>query len=367
MPSDDRTRPPNRLPQLHPAPGDPLPEPARAALARAGEGFRSSLVAALEETGDLLSSLRSSRNGRTERTSLELGAFAEGAMDPVRFARLLSPGQAWDAERLQRFEQARALLEETAATLPGLVEILPWEGIGLREAVDRALAEAGRAFGAVRTLALLRTGAYSAETHGKLLDGIPFAEWRGVERSLARPLLVWVRGSALLGVAALDEFLDGGQKIVLVVAGPCPPAPLARLLAPGIAVIQTADPAELEWLAGVPGPAVGALVPEEAAHFRWDPRGGGDGGGALELRKLPESLPNAWLGGISPERQAADLRLLELWERATAGADRGAEGLGAASGAPEASAEAPSPSPSGDPAERLAAWLLSQADLDRPG
>ncbi len=102
---------------------------------------------------------------------------------------------------------------------------------------------------------------------------------KSVERGRARlcpPLVIEVEGQDLRP-ASLAELLEGGQKIVLVVNGPAAPAPLVRLITPGVTVIQTDDPAELSALGAVDGPGIAALMPEGAAKFMHIP---GDGTGA---------------------------------------------------------------------------------------
>ena len=84
--------------------------------------------------------------------------------------------------------------------------------------------------------------------------------------SLRPPLVIEVEGQDLRP-ASMAELLEGGQKIVLVVNGPAAPAPLVRLITPGVTVIQTDDPAELSALGAVAGPGIAALMPEGAAKF----------------------------------------------------------------------------------------------------
>jgi hypothetical protein len=251
----------------------------------------------------------------------ELGGLALGPLDPVQFTALLDPEKQVDPLHLKRLEEAVSIMEwDLAEVSPvGLVEVDP--GTGLRDTVADALAERGRAYGAVRTAALLRGGSYSDARDERLLGRLPFRDWRSLERELAPPLVVVVEGRDLDTASGLAEFLDGGQKVVLLVRGPCSPAPLARLMAPGILVAQAGDPEAFERLASFPGPGVAALVPEGAARFVHDPDAepgdGGDTGGAratggspqdVDRRNQPEATERrtygSWSAGSATRRRA---------------------------------------------------------------
>lgn len=328
-------------------------------LSAAMEGFRSSLVSALEEASAGLARLQAAGNGRPARVAEELGAMALGPLDPERFAALLDPADTVDPRHLRRYEEAVAELRAAVeGTAPGPEEVEVTSGESLRDAVAHALERRGRAFGAVRTLALLRTGGFREDEHGRLLDGLPFRQWRSLEREVSPPLVVHVDGSAMETVSGLSEFLDGSQKLVLYIRQPSPPAPLARLLTCGVLVLQTNTGKELAVLAAFEGPGIAALVPDSAARFEYRPAGPGEEGESLTVDHLPDTPPRAWIGGMSPKQQQSDLHLLQTLERRLREAPAAeASGAGAELG------RAP-PGGQPDPAERLAAWLLSQADLD---
>lgn len=355
------------------APGD-LPgetlDPIHLLLAESAEAYRSALAAALEEGRGTLRALRSSGNGRADRVAQELGALALGPLDPGRFATLLVREEGSEPARVGRFAEAVSVLERAAADSASAAEVAVTGHETVRDAVARALSERGRGFGAVRAMALLRTGGFREGEHDSLLEGLPFRAWRSLERELAPPVLVPVEGAGLDSVSGLAEFLDGKQKIVLLVREPCPPAPLARLLAPGTLVLQTDEPEALERVARFPGPAVGALVPTSAARFVHDPEGA-DAGGVLEVEHLPDHPPRGWIGGMSPARQKADLEILEVWGHRSPDREPrpdDARGSPGADGGPASEAGAgPASPPRSDPAERLAAWLLSQTDLADTG
>lgn len=240
-------------------PRDPL-DAARRILAVPADAHRSALGSALEEARGVLRGLRSSGNGRAARVAHELGALSLGPVDAERFAALLGREQASDPEHLSTFERAVAALE-SALSGSAISEVHVGDDESLEQAVSRALRDRGRGFGAVRVLALLRAGEFHAGEHADLLDGLPFSAWRTLERALAPPVLVSVEGSRLDTVPALAPVLDGGMKLVLIVRGACPPAPMACLIAPGVLVIQGTEAEALERLSGFDGPGVVALVP----------------------------------------------------------------------------------------------------------
>ncbi|HET9984882.1 MAG TPA: hypothetical protein VFQ38_14890, partial [Longimicrobiales bacterium] len=137
----------------------------------------------------------------------------------------------------------------------------------------------------------------------------------------------------------------------LVVRGPAPPAALVRLITPGVLVLQAASAEALAPLAAGDGPAVAALVPEGAALFRHAPAAAATGHARLTLDAVPEAAPRA-IGAYTAFQQQEELRqLLEL---------------AAAPAWPEPAAGAPATNGAGEftPADRLAAWLLKQANLD---
>ena len=339
-------------------------------LAPAGEEYTSALSSAVEEARAVLRTLQSTGNGRVARVAQELGGLSLGPLDPVQFTALLDPAKQVDPLHLERLEEAVSIMEWNLAEVSPVDVVEMDAGIGLRDAVAEAIAERGRAYGAVRTAALLRGGSYSGARDERLLGRLPFRDWRSLERELAPPLVVVVEGRDLDTASGLAEFLDGGQKVVLLVRGPCSPAPLARLIAPGILVAQAGDPEAFERLASFPGPGVAALVPEGAARFVHDPDGNPVTGGTLEVHELPEAPPRMWIGGISPRQQTADLRILERWVRdqetgaAAGAADRPSAGTEGGMPVDPRDRSEDSPPAAPDPAERLAAWLLSRADLD---
>jgi len=322
------------------------------ALAAPIEHYRSAVATTLEEVRGYLTAHRSGVDGRATRLKAELGRFAEGRIDVLKLAGVLGEEQALDPAALRDLECAFETLTAIANRGAGLfhVEVAPAGDV--TSAVAARLAEAGRAFAAARMAALASRRQAPPETgSAPALDAFGFFRWNAGERRLAPPLVASVGGGDLR-VGGLADFLDGGQKIVLVVDGECAPAPLARLITPNTLVIQTDNAEGLARLASWPGPAVAALVPASSARFVHDPAGGSETWHRLTLQHLPEA-PRTAVGGLSPAQQAEDLRQ-----------------LAALSTAPKASPPAEMPAgaapPTADPVDHLAAWLLQQANLSEP-
>jgi hypothetical protein len=228
--------------------------------------------------------------------------------------------------------------------------------------VEFALAEIGRAFGAARSFELARQGRLKDGDRDSYIGGFPFRRWNRAERQIAPPLVVELDGHDAQA-CGLAEFLVGRQKIVLVVRDECPPALLARLITPAMFVMQTHDVAELAEIALHDGPAIAALVPESAARFVHRP-GKPAAWERLEVKHLPAAPPRMSIGRYSTFQQSEELELLRAL--AEKPADKPVEPLAATNGAQAgtaAAAAAPPAAAPADPADRLAAWLLSQADL----
>ncbi len=315
------------------------------------ENFRSSIAVTAEQVRGFLSTHRPSENGQVSRIRAELGLFGTDRIDAERFAALLDTDSPTDSITIERIEQALDTLSKMGARKSDFFVVRVETGGHLRDTVARRLDELGRAFGAARVVNLSKTGKYQHSDHATLLESLPFSRWRKAERDVAPPLVVDVDGTDLT-VAGLAEFLDGCQKIVLAVRGEAPAAPLVRLVSPGVLVIQTANVDDLAGIAAWEGPAVVALVSESAAHFVHDPRGGDHLCDRLNVSSVPDDKPRHALGGISVFQQVEDLR--QLVSMTSQPRPRAAEASGTATASEPASA---------DPADKLAAWLLSQANL----
>jgi hypothetical protein len=331
-------------------PSDERVELALRVLAGQREAFQSALGTTVEQVQTFLSDHQGSANGKLNRVVAELGPFAAGRIDAERMAHLFGDTLSLDTLTVETIQQARDTMTELAQRNHELFLIDLAPGGDLRAAVGKALEEIGRAFGAVRIFELTRSGSYHGNEHARSLGSFPFVKWSKGERRLAPPLVVALEGADLR--PGLSEYLDGSQKIVLIVRGASTPAPLIRLITPGTFVLQTHDGTGLDRLAAFDGPGIAALVPETAARFMHDPSGGPELGDRLTISYLPEKEPRGTVGGMSGAQQAQELRQLRAL-----GA-RPAAGAAAAAGTPVA----PSPAPS-DPVGKLATWLLNQADL----
>jgi hypothetical protein len=339
-------------------PFDERVERALEALSGQRDAFQSALGTTVEQVQSFLGEYQASGNGHLDRMAAELGPFAADRIDTERLGKLFGSTVSVDRLTLETIEKARDTMAELAKRNHELFLVDVTPGGDLRTAVARALEEVGRAFGAVRIFELTRSGSYHGNEHARSLGSFPFVKWSKGERRLAPPLVVLVDG-ADLRAGMLAEFLDGSQKLVLVVRGSCAPAPLVRLITPGTFVVQTHDASGLEQLAAFPGPGVGALVPDSAARFVHDPSAGPEVSQRLTVSFVPEQEPRMSLGGMSGSQQAEELRQLkELASRPAAATGSAAEGVVAAPKAPP---------PPMDPVDKLAAWLLTQADLSDLG
>ncbi len=316
--------------------------------------FRSAAAEAAEEARAIVAA-HGHATGGSARAAGELGPFAAGRLDSGRFAALFERDADLDPVAVSALERAAHVLTEVA-DLPleaHRAEVAP--GGDLLAAAISALARLGRGFGAARVAELARSGRYRAASHDVWLSAFRPARWNRTERRLAPPLVLEVDGQDLRA-GSLAELLDGGQKIVLVVRGASPPAPLVRLVTPGVFVLQTSDPSDLARLAVVDGPAIAALLPEDAARFVHDPASGAMAAERLAVMYLPAGGTRAPLGGYSAAQQAEELAQLSALalapRRAAAPADRTVPDPAGLAGLPPA-----------DPADRLAAWLLARADL----
>jgi hypothetical protein len=312
---------------------------ALAALSRPRAVFHSAVSSAVDELSALLSAQRAPAASRAEHESARLGAFGAGRIDVDRFAGLVSAPASMDAARLARLEEALALLTSFAASGDSLYRIRVQRGVDLRTAVRGALAARGCVFRTAHEVMLLRAGELPGTPVGDA--SLQFRHWRRAEKAMAPPLVVDVDGTDMY-VAGLADFMDGAQKIVLVVDGPMAPAPLARLITPRTFVMQTTDPAALERLGAYDGPGIAALVPEGCALFTHDPARGASLAQRLTVELLPE-LPLRGVAGGSVRQQSDELAWLgELARTAVL--------------QPALSPDVSEPDAA--PADQLAAWLL---------
>ena len=336
------------------APAAPsLTDEIQAVFHEQATAFRSSLALTVEEVRSALATGPAGEHDDATQEA-ELGRFGSGRIDAGRFNALLDQTLTLDPDDAAHMKAAFESLKALSARSETLFTLtLPPRGC-LHDLVARALEDIGRAFGAARVVQASRTGRYSEAEHGPLLEGLRFKRWNRAERRVCPPLVVELEGGDL-NAGGLAEFLDGNAKIVLVVKGDAPAAPLARLIAPQTFVLQTTDVGKLKALAAYEGPGIAALLPEAAAQFTHKPLPGSTLAKRLKISHLPGEAPRPLTGGLSASQQAEDLGQLEaLSERVVpqkTPADRAAE-----------AATSKTPTPADDPAGKLAAWLLSQAE-----
>lgn len=326
------------------------------ALAPAAEAFRSAVARTMDEIRARLSA-RASETG-VETVEAELGPLARGRIDTERFASVYAGEEALDERSAATLRRAMEVLAavDAAGSEAFLLELEP--GRPIAEASAEALARSGRAFGAARVAEAARSGGTAPGGTGDPLSAFPPTLWNRGERSVAPPLVVALRGEDLRA-GSLAELLDGGQKLVLVVEGEAPPAPLVGLVSPSVLVLQTRNPEELAMVADHEGPAVAALFPEgaRAASFLHDPAAGDALVGRLAVRERPDETTLRPVGSISVFRQREELSQLGAMATAGVGTAGPSTNGAAAAGSSETDEQGV------EPADRLAAWLLRQANL----
>ena len=271
-----------------------------------------------------------------------LGEFAAGRIDVERFSSL------WDArdtlDQLERgvLTRCHETLREIA-TRPREQFIIGLPSGGrLTAALSNIFADFGRSFGAMVMAELVRTRRFSNDDM-ELIHGFPRFRWTRAERGMSPPVIVSLDG-ADLWAGEVAQYLDGNQKILLVVRSPAPPAALVRLITPGTLVLQTCSVAGLAPFAASEGPAVAALMPAGSAEFVHTP-----GKAPLHERLVINTRPQGArrnVEGWTAWQQQQELDQLDTLAAAPAPAQ-----------APDSNGRAKA-----DPADRLASWLLAHAD-----
>ena len=327
---------------------DPRLQQALAALAQPIADFRAMVDGAITQAETFLAAQHASALERAKLAALSLGRFAEGRVDSAAFAVLFPSVTLASPDALDALMRALDVLRDVRQRGDALFVVDIPAGGRLGIAVEDALAQAGRAFGAVVLAEVVRGGRFTPE-HERLLEPHAFRSWNRRERRFAPPLVVLVNG-AFLQASALVEFADGQEKIVLVVRGASPPAPLARCITPGTFVLQTADGSGLDRVAAFNGPAIAAIIPEGAAVFMHDPAAGKEAWQRMTVQHIP-AAGKAPIGGRSAWQIGEDLRLLS--DLAATPFSVSAAGKGAAAPAVGAT----------DAADKIAAWLVAQAGL----
>jgi hypothetical protein len=316
---------------------------ARSAIEKPLATYRSAVVSSLERVRGVLAAA-----GGPSRLEVELGAFARGRIDADKFAAIIR-GSALDAGARARITHAAYVLEELTALRDDAFVIDLRSGGPLHLVVASTLATLGRAFGASVAADLVRTDRFHPSEHDLLTIAWGFEHWSRDERRHAPPLVVSLDAEDLRA-ETLAHLMDGSMHIVLVVRGTSTPAPLVRLITPGTLVLQTRDATGLDRFNSFAGPAIAAIVPDDAATFIHDPERGAAPWQRITIWHRPTIEPRKSVDGISPRQQREELlQLIAIAERPTL------------SSTP---IDALAPVGAGDPTERLASWLLAQSGLE---
>lgn len=321
--------------------------PSNPKVARALQSVRSQHAAferfVLTELARLRGILATGASNKVERLGEELGSLGAAHIDVSRFAEL-AQGASHDAATRARINHSIDVLTELSQkTLDDVVEEIP-EWRSASSVITSALGRWGRAFGAVVAADLARVDQYDPSQHDGLTQVFGFDRWNKAYRHHAPPLVAVIDDAS--HVADLSDVLDGNEHIVLVMENDATPAGLVRLITPHTLVLQTSDDRGLDRFATYGGPAIAAMVHEDAACFLHDPAGGAAAWQRLSIWKHAADHPRRTLGGLSPSQQREEILQLEalaLQPTLPAGA---LEALGGGGG---------------DAAERLAAWLLTQS------
>ncbi len=314
------------------------------------EAFRTTVRLTADQVRRHLVTEAGPETSRADQARAGLGPFGARYLDASRFDELTTAA-AGASSRMTLDSLQRALetlnfladLEPEAMTVARVSE-----GGDVAAGVGRVLEQIGRAFGAARTVEQARIGVNGHPAHARSLGAYPFARWNRLERRLAPPVVATVDGSTL-AVGGLERLLDGAQKIVLIVTGPTSPAPLARLITPGVFVQQASNANELGRFLAFAGPGIAALVESEAALFVHDPAAGTTTWERLTITR-PSSPPRRSMSGLSAAQLTEELRHLDA--------------LATPPSLPTSATADAASAPPADPADRLAAWLLRQAQVE---
>lgn len=329
-------------------PSDPIcdcPDAVKEAAGASLADFRSSLATTVGILRASLAQLTGDEKKKKEIAEKSLGSFADGRIDVTSFDQYAVNKSSVDAAAGPVLERALDVLVELMDAGEALTHRHLNEGMNLRCLVNRTLKEIGRAFGAVQAVELAKAGLYDEAEHGSLFEGYMHKHWTPAQRELAPAIVVRLAdGSAQ--TTNLSEFVDGHQKVVLVYGEDCPPAPLARLICPGMFVVQTTDCLGLEDFLAYEGPGVAAVVPATAARFSHDPRIGATLASRLSHVEFPDQPELRARGGLSLRQQVQDLEHLKSLSSAQT---------------PEAAEDV---SNSANPVDKLAAYLLGKAHLE---
>lgn len=330
MPSDDRTL------------------AALEALRPGIDSFRHTAAVAAERAEAYLSGL--TQQAARAPAATQLGAFAAGRIDIDRFAALSArhgPRTLDDLE-LALLRRAASVLREQASLPDARFVVDVPSGGRLNLVLSNTFAELGRAFGAMMVSELIRGGRFDDDQHALLLQGLPRHRWTRAERGVSPPLVVEIDG-ADLWAGEIAHFVDGNQKIVFVVRAPAAPVVLTGLVTPGTLVQQTCSAGAVarEATSAAGAPAVVAVMPEGSAEF-------------LHVPDPAKPLHERLSVSVSPQSARRAVRSWSTWQQ-----DEALKQLIAMAQQPLPAAAQLRPD-TADPVDRLASWLMSQANLSAP-
>ena len=307
--------------------------------------FRSSLAATMAQLQSLIAELEGDEAARSQHMAEHLGSFAQGRIHPQRFAQYAQGQQAAAPEATSILKRSLAVLQELHHAGSKLTHHKLEPGKNLRCLLSRSLKQIGRAFGAARVAQLATAGCFDEEEHAPLLENFLFRYWGPEQRKLAPMLVIHIEdGDAQ--TTNLGEFLDGSVKVLLNFGDLCPVAPLARLISPGIFLMQTSDPQALTEFAAWDGPGVAALVPPDCAQFTHIPQAGSRLEQRLKVQSMPAHQPKHAFGSLSLQQQMEDFHQLQSLAHVAEAVPADEDSLPAR------------------PVDKLAALLLNKAHLE---
>ncbi len=245
-------------------------EAALAATRPARQKFLSAVgLAADEIEGRYLTLLEDGRRS-ARRLAQEMGSFADGRIDPQLVTALMAQCTKLSPAAFEAMTRSVGVLREIERLEDEDFVVRVKAGQCLSGALGDKLARLGCAFGAAEVAALAGVDGVPPSDLERRLESFHPDDWSSREREFAPPLVVVADGSAM-HVEALRDWLEGDQKLVFVVEGASPPAPLASLIQPGPSVTQSQKYEDGAGFARTGGPAVCAWVQEGVAVFKHDP------------------------------------------------------------------------------------------------